>query len=69
MSEEKFIEDDLDRMLFYRIPSSGVCFEDIGMLSTIYTQWMKRRKARKQERSKVENKIVVTENKVETIKV
>lgn len=69
MSENKFIEDDNDRMLYYRVPSSGVCFESIGLLGTLYEQWIKRRKARKQEKSRVEHKIATIEKKVETIKV
>lgn len=69
MSENTFIEDDNDRMLYYRVPSSGVCFESIGLLGTLYTQWIKRRKARKQENLKVEPKIATIEKKVETIKI
>jgi hypothetical protein len=67
MIENEFIEDDIDRMLYHRIPS-GVAFEGMGLLGTLYTQWTKRRKARKQENSKVEQKIVTIEKKVETIK-
>ena len=69
MSKTEFIEDDIERMIYYRIPSSGACFEGLGMLGAIYTQWMKRRKARKQEKSKVEQKIVHIEKQVETIKI
>ena len=69
MSENKFIEDDDDRMLYYRIPSSGVCFDSIGLLGTLYSQWIKRRKARKQEKPKVVYEIISMERKVDTIKV
>ena len=69
VSENKFIEDDDDRMLYYRIPSSGVCFDSIGLLGTLYTQWIKRRKARKQEKPKVEYEILSIERKIDTIKV
>jgi hypothetical protein len=68
MSEKEFIENDTDRMLYYRIPS-GIAFEGMGLLGAIFTQWIKRRQARKQEKSKVEQEIATIENKVETIKV
>jgi len=68
MSEKEFIEDDTERMLYHRIPS-GVAFEGMGLLGAFFTQWIKKRKARKQEKSKVEQKIATIEKKVEIIEV
>lgn len=62
------IEDDNDRARYCWIPSSVNCFEGIGALHVVISQWHKKRKAKKQELIKDVQEIALIDKKVETIK-
>ncbi|MHA1670377.1 MAG: hypothetical protein ACTSV5_07330 [Promethearchaeota archaeon] len=49
MSEEKFIEDDIDRILYHSIPITSNNFKGLWVLSVLFTKWHKGRKSKKQE--------------------
>lgn len=67
MGEKEYIEDDDDRARYYSIPSAVNCFEGMGAVYIAISQWIKKRKARKQELTKNVQEIALTEKKVETI--
>lgn len=72
MSENEFIEDNIDRILYYRAPTTGNSFEGLWVLSALFTKWRKARKAKKQEQREVEENeqlIVPPEKKLETISI
>lgn len=60
-------EDDDDRARYYSIPSAVNCFEGIGAMYIVISEWIKKRKARKQELIKNVREIALIEKKVETI--
>jgi len=68
MSKTELIEDDNDRAQYCCIPSAVNCFEGMGALYIVISQWIKKRKARKQELIKNVEEIALIEEKVETIK-
>ncbi len=72
MSEKEFIEDDIDRILYYKFPTTTNAFEGLWVLSALFTKWRKDRKARKQELREVEESeqvIVPSEKKLETVSI
>jgi len=72
MSENDFIEDNIDRILYYQSPTTGNSFEGLWVLSALFTKWRKDRKAKKKELREVEESeqlIVRPERKSETISI
>ena len=72
MSEKEYIEDNIDRILYYRTPTTGNSFEGLWVLSALFTKWRKDRKAKKQEQREVEESeelIFKPEKKLETISI
>jgi len=72
MSEEDFIADNIDRILYYRIPATGNSFEGLWVLSALFTKWRKDRKVKKQEQCELEESeelILPPEKKLETISI
>ena len=72
MSEKEYIEDNIDRILYYRTPTIGNSFEGLWVLSALFTKWLKNRKVKKQEQSEVkvsEQLIVPPEKKLQTISI
>ena len=62
MNDTEIIEDNKDRAQYCCIPSLVNVFEGIGAMYVLISQWVKKRKARKQEKSKVEQEIATIEN-------
>ena len=72
MSENDFIEDNIDRILYYQSPTTGNSFEGLWVLSALFTKWHKERKAKKQKHKEVkesEQLIQPSEKKLETISI
>ena len=69
MNDTEIIEDNNDRAQYCCIPSAVNCFEGMGGLYIVISQWIKKCKARKQKLIKNLQEIALTETKVETINV
>ena len=50
MNEEEFIEDDIDRITYYHIPTSGNVFEGLWVLSALFIKWSRDHKKKKREK-------------------
>ena len=71
MNEEEFIEDDIDRITYYNIPTSGNIFEGLWVLSALFIKLSRDHKKKKREKKidESEQLMVPPEKKLETISI
>jgi len=70
MSEEEFIEDNIDGIMYNSIPITANSFKGLWLLNTLFTRQHKERKTKKQEQGEVEKSeqlVMPPEKKLEII--
>jgi len=67
MSEKDYIEDNIDRILYYRTPTTSNSFEGLWVLSALFTKWRKNHKAKKQGQEKAPKEALETEQPIESL--